>query len=62
MLRATIVKERYKDQYHVRIGKEPQKGGDVEVIEILVQREGESKEELAARAHEFALKELGVSV
>lgn len=53
MLKATIVREG-KDRYHVRIGKgPPQVGGDVELVEVLDQKPGESEEALKERALEF---------
>jgi hypothetical protein len=59
MLRATIVRMKQlvdgRNSYHVRIGKEPQTGGDVEVIEILGQKEGETRQQLDVRAYNFLL-------
>jgi hypothetical protein len=59
MLRATIVREKQlrdgRNSYHVRIGQEPQTGGDVEVIEILGQKDGETRRQLDVRAYNFLL-------
>jgi len=58
MLQATIVKEkphpkRDRPVFHVRIDTTPQTGGDVEVIEILGQKAGETRESLERRADDF---------
>lgn len=50
---ATIVKDK-NDVYHVRISKDgPQDGGDVELIEVLNQRDNETLEEFKERALSF---------
>jgi len=63
MLCLTIVKEKgtgcriadrwQPSRYHFRVGKTAQDGGDVEVIEVLNQKEGESRAELEKRADDF---------
>ncbi len=50
---ATIVKDK-KGVYHIRISKQqPQIGGDVEVIEVLNQRDDESIDDFQERAIRF---------
>lgn len=53
MLKATIVRDK-DGTYHIRISKDsPQTGGDVELIEILDQKPGESEGAFKERAVEF---------
>jgi hypothetical protein len=44
---ATVIKEKKNGHYHVRIGKKPQVGGDVDVIDVL---NGADLKELKDRA------------
>ena len=57
MLILTIVKEKKpwfdRPAYHFRVGDAAQTGGDVEVIEVLNQKEGESRAALEKRADDF---------
>lgn len=57
MLILTIVKEKKprsdRPTYHFRVGDAAQPGGDVEVIEVLNQKEGESRAALERRADDF---------
>ena len=51
MLTATIVKDKTNGCIHIRIDKNgPQTGGDVEIIEVLQQKDDETDEELKLRA------------
>jgi hypothetical protein len=53
MRTATIVKDRQNGMIHIRIGKEPQTGGTVDLIEVLQQRDDESLEEFKERCIRF---------
>lgn len=57
MHNATIVKDK-NGQYHIRIHPDaPQTGGNVKVIEVLQQKDGESLDQLKERALKFVQKE-----
>ncbi len=57
MLCLTIVKDKKpgldRPTYHFRVGTKAEIGGDVEVIEVLNQKDSESRAELEKRAEDF---------
>ena len=54
MRSATIVREKKGGMIHIRIDKNaPQTGGDVEVLEVLHQKDGESLEAFKERCVRF---------
>ncbi len=52
---ATIVRDKKDGRIHVRIGKKPQEGGNVEIVDVL---NGADLKELKERAERYA-RELG---
>ena len=51
--RATIVRHKVTGIYHIRIGPQPDDKGEVELIEVLVQKDGETVEAFKERTRQF---------
>lgn len=54
MRSATIIKEKKSGTIHIRIDKnDPQTGGEIDVVEVLHQKNGESLEDFKERCIRF---------